>query len=412
MHKLRHVLAIAALVAAHALWAQAGEANGAPAPVIQPSLTITGESWHNTHGGLTTGSRWNSLADLSLEIDLARLGAPNGSSITAQLLWVENQHTEADFADLTGAANPVSGIHAADAWRLFNFFYRQSWSDSRFAIKLGQLAIDDDFMGSDYAGLFAHSALGAMPSQVATAHGAATGGGGAYPIYAVAAPGVHFSASISESLSLQLGLYHGGPGADERANHGLDWDDGTGQGVVLFCEGAYQFTLAGKASTLRAGGAFHSGRFDNFRALATDADAPEVRGLHSVYLVQDIVLAARDTEHPALGAFWRVGLSPQQDRSAVHRYADAGFNWFGPIPVRPDDTLGLAISYTEYGGDYRRLNPALAAAETALELTYRAQVTDHLALQGIVQRHFNPLAADDGARHSATVLGLRAEVAF
>jgi len=124
------------------------------------------------------------------------------------------------------------------------------------------------------------------------------------------------------------------------------------------------------------------------------------------------VLAARDAEHPALGAFWRVGLSPQQDRSAVHRYADAGFNWFGPIPVRPDDTLGLAISYTEYGGDYRRLNPALAAAETALELTYRAQVTDHLALQGIVQRHFNPLAADDGARHSATVLGLRAEVAF
>ncbi|MBP7371891.1 MAG: hypothetical protein KA923_03555, partial [Opitutaceae bacterium] len=54
MHKLRHVLAIAALVAAHALWAQAGEAERPTSPVIQPSLTITGESWHNTHGGLAT----------------------------------------------------------------------------------------------------------------------------------------------------------------------------------------------------------------------------------------------------------------------------------------------------------------------------------------------------------------------
>jgi len=123
-------------------------------------------------------------------------------------------------------------------------------------------------------------------------------------------------------------------------------------------------------------------------------------------------LAARDAEHPILGAFWRAGLSPQLDRSAVARYADAGLNWFAPIPGRADDIAGLAISYTEYGDAYRRLAHALAAAETALELTYRAQLTEHLALQAIVQRHFNPLAADDGSRHAATVLGLRAEVSF
>ncbi len=381
-------------------------------PALRSSLAVTAEFWDNASGGLATGSRWNALADLSLEMDLARLGGPAGASFTAQLFWTENQHTAADFADLTGAANPVSGLNAADSWRLFNCFYRQSWADDRFAVKLGQLAIDDDFMGSDFASLFAHSALGAMPAQVATPHSAATGGGSAYPIYAVAAPGVHFSARINDTLSVQLGAYHGGPGPDARGNHGTDWADGSGQGIVVFYEGAYSFSLAGQASTVRAGGAVHTGRFDNFAALATDETGPEVRSLSSFYLVHDLVLAARDAEHPLLGAFWRAGLSPQLDRSVVARYADAGLNWFGPIPGRADDIAGLALSYTEYGDACRRLDPALAAAETALELTYRAQLTNHLALQAVVQRHFNPRPADDARRHTATVLGLRAELAF
>jgi len=408
--RLPRILALALLPAS--LCAQTpAEAEPASGPVAI-SLTATGEFCHNASGGLATGSRWNSLADLSVEIDLARLGGLAGSSLVAQLFWIENQNTGADFAALTGAANPVSGINAADSWRLFNLFYRQSWADDRFALKLGQLAIDDDFMGSDFAGLFAHSALGAMPSQVATPHGTATGGGSAYPIYAVAAPGVHFSATLNDAFSIQLGAYHGGPGADEHGNHGTDWDDGPGQGLVLFYEGAYRFALAGKASTLRAGGAVHTGRFDNFAALATNEDTPEVRGLASFYLIHDIVLTTRDAEHPLLGTFWRAGLSPQQDRSVVARYADAGLNWFGPIPGRADDIAGLAVSYTEYGDAYRRLDPALAAAETAVELTYRAQLTEHLALQAIVQRLFNPLPADDARRHDATVLGLRAEVTF
>ncbi len=411
--QLPRLLALALLPAALCAQTPPGSATTATsAPIVQPSLTVTGEFWHNASGGLATGTRWNALADLAVEIDLARLGGPAGSALVAQLFWIENRNTEADFADLTGAANPVSGINAADSWRLFNLFYRQSWADDRFALKLGQLALDDDFMGSDFAGLFAHSALGAMPSQVATPHGSATGGGSAYPIYAVAAPGVHFSAQLNDAFSVQLGAYHGGPGADEHGNHGTDWDNGPGQGIVVFYEGAYTFALAGKASTLRAGGAVHTGRFDNFDALATDETAPEVRGLASFYLVHDIVLAARDAEHPLLGAFWRAGLSPQLDRSVVARYVDAGLNWFAPIPDRADDVAGLAVSYTEYGDAYRRRDPALAAAETALELTYRAQLTEHLALQAIVQRHFNPLPADDGRRHPATVLALRAEVAL
>lgn len=381
-------------------------------PAIQPSLTATGEFWHNASGGLATGSRWNSLVDLSLEVDVAALGGPAGAALVAQLFWIENQHATADFTSLTGTANPVSGIHATDSWRVFNLFYRQAWGDNRYVLKLGQLALDDDFMGSEFASLFALSALGAMPSQVATPHCGRLGGGGAFPVYAVAAPGAFFCIHPTEDFAFQLGIYHGGPGRDDRANHGFEWADGSGQGAVVFYEGAYRFLFAGKRSTLRLGGGVHTGRFDNFAALATAADLAEVHGLHTFYMVHDVVLAERDEEGPLLGAFWRAGVCPQQDRSVVHRYVDAGLNWFAPLPGRKDDIAGVALSYTEYGDGFRRVDPARASAETALELTYRAQVTTHLALQAVAQRHFDPLADVSGRRRAATVFGLRAELAF
>ncbi len=153
----------------------------------------------------------------------------------------------------------------------------------------------------------------------------------------------------------------------------------------------------------------HLGRFDNFAALNNGDTDTAVRGIHSFYAIQDLVLLAADAEHPKLAAFWRAGLSPQQDRSVVHRYADAGLNWHAPLPGRADDIAGIAISYTEYGRAFRRLDPALAAAETALEFTYRARITQSFAVQAVAQRHLNPLPRADGRRHPATVFGLRAE---
>ncbi len=393
------------LSAALPLWA-AGPESGA----ATPSLTVTGELWHNAGGGQRTGSDWNTLVDAGLAVDLARLGGPADSSLFAQVLWVANRDAEAGFGDRTGAANPASGIMAGDGLRVFNLFYRQTWGDDRFALKIGQLAVDDDFMGSDYAGLFAFSAVGAMPSQVATPLSVRHGNNAAAPIYAVAAPGVWFSVRANERFSFQSGLYHGGPGADSDDNHGFDHDDGAG--AVCFYEGAWSFDLGGRASTVRLGGAVHFGRFDDFAALNAGNEEATARGLHSFYAVQDLVLVATDAEHPKLGVFWRAGVSPRGDRSVVRYYGDAGLNWFAPIPGRVDDIVGLAISYTEYGREFRRTDEALAAAETALELTYRAQLSGHLATQVIVQRHFNPLPAADARRHAATVLGLRAEVAF
>ena len=383
--------------------------------VLAPTLVATGEFWSNQHGGAQTGERWNTLVNLGLTVDLEKLGAPHGSQLVGQVFWVKNQNEETDMSALTGAFNPVSGFHAGDQLRVFDLYYRQSWNNDAYVVKFGQLAIDCDFMGSDYAALFANSSFGAMPSQVATPLAATAGNTPAFPVYAVASPGIYFAARVNDSFSWQLGFYHGGPGPDEKKNHGFDWERGTTAGPVAFIETAFTGKLAGHASTVRIGGDYHSGKFDDFSALNEGETDATVRGLYSFYVGHDFVFSADAKDKPVFAAFWRAGLSPQQDRSVVRTYTDAGFNWFGPIASRPDDVAGVAVSCTEFGREYRTYSgvDVLARHETTVELTYRAQLTSHWALQADLQLLGHP--ADEAATNNhatATVVGLRTELSF
>jgi porin len=185
--------------------------------------------------------------------------------------------------------------------------------------------------------------------------------------------------------------------------------------LVVFTEAAWTGQLASLPNTVRLGGAYHSARFDDFESLADGRDDATTRGLYSFYVVHDITLASRAEDKPLLGAFWRAGVSPQSDRAVVSTYADAGLNWFGPIPGRDDDIAGLAVACTHFGREFRRASgdEAPAGTETALELTYRAQLTPWWALQADAQWLFEPARdADSGRRETATVVGLRTEFAF
>lgn len=393
-------LTLAAFATSHLL-AALGHA-AAPSGALTPSLSATGELWQNARGGTHAGGWWNTLLDLSLSADLSRLGGPPASSLIAQLHWVENRSASRCFADATGAFNPVSGLMAADHLRVFNLHYRQSWRDDAVALKFGQLAVDDDFMLSDYAALFANAAFGALPASVATSLASCCAYSSAFPVYGVAAPGLWVRAQLPHSLAWQSGLYHGGPGHDERGNRGFSWHRSAHTGVSVFTELAHTGTFAGRAATWRFGATFHTGHFENFSPASPTASA---HGLHSFYAIHDVVLAADAAGAPKLAAFARLGVSPQQDRCVVATSADAGLNWFGPLAARPADTAGVAVTHTTFGRDFRR-TAGRATAETTVELTYRAQVTPRFSLQPDLQFLFA------SRQPAAFILGTRATATF
>ncbi len=143
------------------------------------------------------------------------------------------------------------------------------------------------------------------------------------------------------------------------------------------------------------------------RATATGA-----QGLFTMYAIQDLALSTDAAGRERVGAFARIGVSPQRERSAVTLYADAGLNWSGPLVRRPDDVVGLAVAQPHFGSGFRALERR-SASEHTLEITYRAQLSGRVAVQADAQWLFDTRRSLDPARHgTAAVIGLRTNVRF
>jgi porin len=304
---------------------------------------------------------------------------------------------------------------AGDQIRVFNLYYRQSWLDEAVVVKVGQIAVDDDFMLSDYAGLFLNSAFGAMPSQVGTPLATSCGNNTAFPIYSVAAPGLLLRVQSVESFYSQLGLYYGNPGPDESDNYGFDWVNQSPAELGLFWENGLNYKVFQRAGTFKAGLSYHTGPIDDF-SIVYNGNAPvEKQTVPNYYAVNDFQLLADKEGHTKLGLFCRGGFTPDPNLSMVGMYADAGLNWFAPLPTRPDDMAGVAVSYTKFGESFRQSTGpnGIAADETTVEFTYKAQLARWLTVQADTQLLFNP-AANPGYsnREMAVVLGMRAVITF
>ncbi len=382
---------------------------------VAPFAIWTTEGWGNVAGGLQRRGWWNSLLDFGVELDTAKLGWWEGGNFMVQAHWVQNLRNDVCFDDYTGGFNPVSSVMAGDHWRAFNLHYRHAWHDEAVVLKLGQIAVDDDFMGSDYAGLFLNSVFGAMPSQVGTPLATSCGSPPAFPIFSVAAPGVFLRVRPGEPFYTQVGLYDGRVGFDERDNHGFGWASQSPVELGLFWEGGYRCRMARHPATVRLGLNYHTGPLDDFSGSMSGEPPTTRQTVPNFYLVHDLALLADRAGKTQLGLFVRLGITPEHDRSMVPLYADAGLNWFAPLACRPDDVAGAAVSYTHFGDDFLRSTgpDGVASSETTLELTYKAQVTRWMALQADVQFLFNPAVnPGSGSRETATVLGLSAAIDF
>jgi len=377
---------------------------------IDPCVILSTEGWGNVNGGLRTGGWYDHLLDFGLRLNTSRLGWWEDGNFLVQGHWAEQAGNGECFGEQTGAFNPASGIMAGDHIRVFNLYYRHVWSQDKVTLKVGQIAIDDDFMLSDYTGLFLNSAFGAMPSQVGTPLATSCGNGPAFPIYSVAAPGAFLKTCLTEKFSSQLGLYYGNPGPDKTDNYGFDWATQSPAELGLFWENGIGYNLSQHPGAFRFGLSYHTGDLDDFKALNNGNASIGKQSIPNYYIVNDFILLADKTGKTKLGLFFRGGIASELDLSTVGCYADAGFNWFGPLRIRPDDTAGVAISYTKFSAAFQNSSgpDGFGADETTIEITYKAQVTSWMTIQGDTQVLFNPeVTPNSNQRQTTTIIGLR-----
>lgn len=343
--------------------------------------TYTGEVISNVRGGLRSNVDYLDNADVVFEADLDQLIHLPHASFHLYGLYNNGSSISADVGDAQTVSNIETGIRSL---RLY-----EAWIDMALSAHLGVRAglydLNSEFDSLEASGLFVGSAhgIGSDISQTGL------NGPSIFPATSLA---VRLEAKFASRVSLRIAALDGVPGnPDHPARTAVRL--GNGDGALLI--GEMDATL-GNARVL-LGHWRYSSAFDHF-------DGTRGGGNSGTYLRAQVPVLKRGFER--IEAFMRIGIANGQINQ-FDRFVSGGMKFTGFIAGRHQDQFGLAfataITSPAYAKRYRS-----PAAETAVEITYRAPLTQSIVIQPSMQFIRRPNA--DYAVPDALVIGVRLEL--
>ena len=386
------VLASPLTLLALALGAQPLTAH-ADADGVSFHAVYTGEPISNLSGGLQTGGTY--LDNLDLQISAER-GSIFGIPGLSGLIYGLYNNSKEFSSEYVGDLHVVSNIDAPRAWRLFEAWLDWATADERFSVRAGLYDLNSEFDVSETGGLFLNSAHG-MGTDYAQS---GLNGPSSFPVSSLA---LRVQTAIGEGGYAQFAVMDGVPGDpdDPESNEiDLSGDDG----ALIAAEFGWS---GGDWRKLAVGGWLYTGDFSSL----VDPEGPEDDGNEGWYAIADRVVWRGDSATGS--AFLRVGQA-DGEFNVVRSYVGFGGMLEGFSASRPDDAVGIAVAHGRTGKDFRNSRAfedlRTDRHETTLELTYRAQITDWLAIQPDFQYVWNPGA--DPALDDAVVVSLRFEISY
>lgn len=355
----------------------------------------TGSFMSHLEGGFRRGTNWQGLLDVSVLVDLEKVVGWKGAAFHAEGLWV--QGPSASSMAYVGNINEVSNIQGMAATaRPFHVWLQQKLWGDKVRLNAGWLSLDTDFMVSVPGNLFINSAYG--PIQTWNMNFAA-------PVYPLSALGFLAEWQINDEYELQLGVYDGDTGGEKGNRRTANTRLGADDGAAILLEMARSHKIAGLAGTAKIGGGWDTG------LTTVNATGLMEYGNGHVYAMLDqTLLAGIGKDAPdRLTLFTRMGRVLHPGRSMVDFTLEGGFTGRG---FRAADQWGVAATYSHFSGSFVQATLAgggtSSAAETAVELTYKAQVTPWMSLQPTLQRIYNPQTGTP----NATIVGMVLTLSF
>jgi len=359
-------------------------------------------------GGLRRGGRPIGQFDFRAKGDMEKLMGWNATTAFVNFIYNGGGKLNRDhLGSLLGVSNlevPVSTSRFYQAW------VEKSLADGNVTLLAGLYPIDTEFEAVESAGLFVQPPYGPAP-DIALTRGPSIFNNPAFGLRA-------------KWQSNELGLYgmaavlDGIPGDPERPE-GTHIRFEHGDGTMQIAEFGYRLPAVAAepaAETQEAFGKYALGywRYTVKVSDLVDLDAsgdPEPRRSSGWYALAERTLWRWGAGH--LSGFVRVGAT-DGNSTAIKQFRNIGVRVRGLLPGREDDVFGLAHTRGGIGDKYRASQEAAgittSAAESATEMTYRAQINKWLAVQPLIGWYRNPGAVS--AVPNATVIGARVEVAL
>ena len=381
--------------------------------------TYYGEAFYNW-GGLEDGGDYFGALYLNTNADLKKLGLWQGLCFFADAFQF---HGNGLTADNTGSLMPVSGLEAVATTRVFQIWLEQKLFDEKLAVRVGQLAVDAEFMLSDGGGKFLNATWG-WPSISASD---LPQGGPAYPL---SAPAVRVAIDPNENLRLMAAVYNSHP-APDCANgdpqvcndRGLDFE--LGDPPLIFAQAAYSYNQKALAGTVKFGGwndfgDFEDQRFDSGGALIAVSGLPGrvIDDNYGFYgIIDQLIWRAPGSEEEAqgIGVFARVIGAPT-DRNLVDFYFDGGLTFTGMFRGRPGDALAVGFAYTGISNRASAFDVDVGETiarnyEALIEICYTYEIKPGWSFQPDFQYIFQPGGNVAGV-DDAAILGARTSITF
>ncbi|MGI9088291.1 MAG: carbohydrate porin [Chthoniobacterales bacterium] len=361
-------------------------------------FNYVGEVFGNLSGGIRQGAIYEGYVKVGLGFNLEKLLGWKNTVFYTNLFYPHGTSLSQVYV---GDLNTVSNIDTYDSLRIFKLFLQTNCFDDRLTLRLGILAVDKDFFGSEGAGLFLNSGFGAFP---------VIGQDLVAPIYPVSAPGFRVTWSPTKAVLLRAAVFNGDVGTAASNRNGAQFDFSGRNGVGLFGEVAWKTRVVDDLSgVLKLGGFYNSKTFDDLRHTGTH------RGNYGFYVIGDQQLWREGTSESAaaqgLAVFGRFAIAPP-DRSLVVYDIEAGVTYTGLFPGRDSDVLGAGFLYSRVSNDAFTDSgtPLPSHHEAVIEVSYQASLTSFLTIQPDFQYIMNPGAVRPA--RDAIVAGMRFSLAY
>lgn len=342
---------------------QAQPADTAKYDKLVIEVSYTGDASYNFTGGVHKGFSYMGMANMQVSHATGEKGIFRNIRSHVHAI---NTHSKTRLSDLTGDLQVASNIEAGD-----HTFLQELWVKKKFnklEVTAGLQDMNVEFANLEYAGLFVNSSFGVLP--VITANMCA-------PVFPLTTPGITFKYELLQNTTWLFALYDGCPEGLSGYRGNARWRYYKGDGLLAISELQFSAERNGLTSSYEAGiFSINNITEDLLNIEFTDSLRKENAG---IYLHTDHMLYKNGNNVVAL--FLQAGHS-LTGASYVNKYLGAGLNYQGLFRKDGNDVLGLAIASAHLRHTQN--------TETAIELTYRSNITRHISVQPDIQYIINP----------------------
>lgn len=336
------------------------------------SATYIGDFYSVMNSKVDNSPGYLGLFLVGAEFSTEKLGLWKGGTFQ---LYGLNTHAETPTGSIVGDIQTFDNAENGDGSFIYQLAFQQEIGKLTVLAGVNDLAAN--FQSTGYGSLFTNSSFGVNPALSLNMP---------ISIFPKNALGLVLNYKFTDNISAGVGLYDGNPGDFADDPYNTKWKLSSDEGFISVAEVRYTKYYEDKIQTeYKIGAMYHTADY----ASLTNAEDSLISGNLAVYCTIDQDIYSIDNERH-IACFGQFGIA-SGSQNLVDLYGGFGIHYHGFLSKKGKDILGIGVAYASINDEVVKLNsPIVATNETALEFTYKYDVTDKISLQPVFQYIINP----------------------